>query len=173
MSRVIMIQGTMSSAGKSFLAAGLCRIFKEDGLSVAPFKSQNMALNSFVTEQGEEMGRAQALQAVACGLPAAVRMNPVLLKPTSHVGSQVIVLGLEGRHSQPTAGQQAADGGGEQAFARVGAGALEHQGRHGGFGRDGCRSRIRRAKRGSHASFLTRMRGREQENLQALAASFI
>lgn len=63
MSRVIMIQGTMSSAGKSFLAAGLCRIFKEDGLSVAPFKSQNMALNSYITEEGLEMGRAQVMQA--------------------------------------------------------------------------------------------------------------
>ena len=62
MSRVIMIQGTMSSAGKSFLAAGLCRIFKEDGLSVAPFKSQNMALNSYNTEEGLEMGRAQVMQ---------------------------------------------------------------------------------------------------------------
>ena len=61
MSRVIMIQGTMSSAGKSFLAAGLCRIFKEDGLSVAPFKSQNMALNSYITEEGLEMGRAQVM----------------------------------------------------------------------------------------------------------------
>ena len=67
MSRVIMIQGTMSSAGKSFLAAGLCRIFKEDGLSVAPFKSQNMALNSYITEEGLEMGRAQVMQAEAAG----------------------------------------------------------------------------------------------------------
>ena len=90
-----------------------------------------------------------------------------------HVGVQGHVLGLERRDPQPPAGQQTADGGGEQAFARVGAGALEHQGRHGGFGRDGCRGRIRRAKKGSHASLLTRKRGREQENLQALAASFI
>ena len=89
----LMFQGTCSNAGKSLLAAAVCRLLARRGLRVAPFKAQNMALNSFVTEQGEEMGRAQALQAVACGLPADVRMNPVLLKPTSHVGSQVIVLG--------------------------------------------------------------------------------
>ena len=93
MSRVIMIQGTMSSAGKSFLAAGLCRIFKEDGLSVAPFKSQNMALNSYITEEGLEMGRAQVMQAEAAGIRPESAMNPVLLKPTSHMGSQVIVNG--------------------------------------------------------------------------------
>ena len=93
MSRVIMIQGTMSSAGKSFLAAGLCRIFKEDGLSVAPFKSQNMALNSYITEEGLEMGRAQVMQAEAAGIRPEAAMNPVLLKPTSHMGSQVIVNG--------------------------------------------------------------------------------
>ena len=89
----LMLQGTCSNAGKSLLAAAVCRLLARRGLRVAPFKAQNMALNSFVTEQGEEMGRAQALQAVACGLPADARMNPVLLKPTSHVGSQVIVLG--------------------------------------------------------------------------------
>ena len=93
MSRVIMIQGTMSSAGKSFLTAGLCRIFKEDGLSVAPFKSQNMALNSYITEEGLEMGRAQVMQAEAAGIRPEAAMNPVLLKPTSHMGSQVIVNG--------------------------------------------------------------------------------
>ncbi|MFR8777325.1 MAG: cobyric acid synthase [Enterocloster sp.] len=93
MSRVIMVQGTMSSAGKSFLAAGLCRIFKEDGLSVAPFKSQNMALNSYITEEGLEMGRAQVMQAEAAGIRPEAAMNPVLLKPTSHMGSQVIVNG--------------------------------------------------------------------------------
>lgn len=88
-----MFQGVCSNAGKSLLTAALCRLLARRGLRVAPFKAQNMALNSFVTDQGEEMGRAQALQAVACGLPADARMNPVLLKPTSHTGSQVIVLG--------------------------------------------------------------------------------
>lgn len=89
----IMLQGTCSNAGKSLLTAALCRLLARRGLKVVPFKAQNMALNSFVTHDGKEMGRAQALQAVACGLPADVRMNPVLLKPTSHTGSQVIVLG--------------------------------------------------------------------------------
>lgn len=89
----IMIQGTCSNAGKSLLVAGLCRIFADAGLRPAPFKAQNMALNSYVTENGEELGRAQALQALACGLPADVRMNPVLLKPASDTGSQVIVMG--------------------------------------------------------------------------------
>ena len=89
----IMIQGTMSNAGKSILCAGLCRIFKEDGLKVAPFKSQNMALNSFITKEGFEMGRAQVVQAEAAGVDPDVRMNPILLKPTTDVGSQVIVNG--------------------------------------------------------------------------------
>ena len=93
MARSIMIQGTMSNAGKSVLAAGLCRIFRQDGYSVAPFKSQNMALNSFITREGLEMGRAQVMQAEAAGVEPSVRMNPVLLKPTSDVGSQVIVNG--------------------------------------------------------------------------------
>ena len=89
----IMIQGTMSNAGKSLLCAALCRIFKQDGYRVAPFKSQNMALNSFITEQGLEMGRAQVVQAEAAGIKPSVLMNPVLLKPTTDVGSQVIVNG--------------------------------------------------------------------------------
>jgi adenosylcobyric acid synthase len=89
----IMIQGTMSNAGKSLLAAGLCRIFRQDGLRVAPFKSQNMALNSFITKAGGEMGRAQVVQAEAAGIDPDVRMNPILLKPTTDVGSQVIVNG--------------------------------------------------------------------------------
>lgn len=93
MARVIMIQGTMSNAGKSLLVAGLCRIFKQDGYRVAPFKSQNMALNSYVTEDGLEIGRAQAMQAEACKIAPSVHMNPILLKPTSDMGSQVIVQG--------------------------------------------------------------------------------
>lgn len=93
MSKRIMIQGTMSNAGKSLLAAGLCRIFHQDGLRVAPFKSQNMALNSFITDEGLEMGRAQVVQAEAAGIAPSVLMNPVLLKPCSDKGSQVIVRG--------------------------------------------------------------------------------
>lgn len=93
MAKVIMIQGTMSNAGKSLLVAGLCRIFKQDGYRVAPFKSQNMALNSFITTEGLEMGRAQVMQAEAAGIMPMVCMNPVLLKPTNHTGSQVIVNG--------------------------------------------------------------------------------
>ena len=89
----LMVQGTCSNAGKSLLAAALCRLLARRGLRVAPFKAQNMALNSFVTSDGKEMGRAQVLQAAACGLAPDVRMNPVLLKPTSDTGSQVIVLG--------------------------------------------------------------------------------
>ena len=88
-----MIQGTTSNAGKSFVAAGLCRIFHQDGYRVAPFKSQNMALNSFITRDGLEMGRAQVMQAEAAGQEPDVRMNPILLKPTSDMGSQVIVNG--------------------------------------------------------------------------------
>ncbi len=93
MAKTIMIQGTMSNAGKSLLAAGLCRIFHQDGYRVAPFKSQNMALNSFITEEGLEMGRAQVMQAEAAGIKPSVVMNPILLKPTNDVGSQVIVNG--------------------------------------------------------------------------------
>ena len=93
MAKVIMIQGTMSGAGKSFLVAGLCRIMKQDGYRVAPFKSQNMALNSFITEEGLEMGRAQVMQAEAAGIKPMVCMNPILLKPTNHTGSQVIMNG--------------------------------------------------------------------------------
>ena len=93
MAKNIMIQGTMSNAGKSLLAAGLCRILKQDGYRVAPFKSQNMALNSFITADGKEMGRAQVVQAEAAGIAPDTRMNPILLKPTTDVGSQVIVNG--------------------------------------------------------------------------------
>lgn len=93
MANAIMIQGTMSNVGKSVLTAGLCRIFHQDGYRCAPFKSQNMALNSFITEEGLEMGRAQVMQAEAAGITPSVRMNPILLKPSTDVGSQVIVNG--------------------------------------------------------------------------------
>lgn len=89
----LMVQGTSSNAGKSVLVAALGRILLQDGLRVAPFKAQNMSLNSFVTRGGLEMGRAQVVQAQACRLDPEVRMNPVLLKPSSQVGSQVIVNG--------------------------------------------------------------------------------
>ncbi len=93
MAKAIMIQGTMSNVGKSLLTAGLCRVFQQDGYKVAPFKSQNMALNSGITADGLEMGRAQMMQAEACGIAPDVRMNPILLKPVTDVGSQVIVNG--------------------------------------------------------------------------------
>ncbi|MCX7746414.1 MAG: cobyric acid synthase [Clostridia bacterium] len=91
--KCIMIQGTASSVGKSLVTAGLCRILKQDGLSVAPFKSQNMALNSFITKEGKEMGRAQVVQAEAAGIEPSVFMNPVLLKPTTDKKAQVIIKG--------------------------------------------------------------------------------
>ncbi len=91
--RFLMVQGTMSNVGKSLITAGLCRIFYRDGYRVAPFKSQNMALNSYVTKDGLEMGRAQVLQAQAACVEPDVSMNPILLKPTSNIGSQVIVNG--------------------------------------------------------------------------------
>ncbi len=88
-----MIQGTGSGVGKSLLTAAFCRYFYKAGFKVAPFKAQNMALNSFVTERGEEMGRAQAYQAEACGLKPEVIMNPILLKPSGDNNSQVIIMG--------------------------------------------------------------------------------
>ena len=93
MAKCIMVQGTMSGAGKSLLVTALCRIFRQDGLRAAPFKSQNMALNSYITRDGLEMGRAQVAQAEAAGLEPDVRMNPILLKPSSDTGSQLIVGG--------------------------------------------------------------------------------
>lgn len=93
MAKAIMVQGTMSNAGKSLVCAGLCRVFRQDGYRVAPFKSQNMALNSFITRDGLEMGRAQVVQAEAAGVEPDVRMNPILLKPVTNAGSQVIVNG--------------------------------------------------------------------------------
>ncbi|XTZ39869.1 cobyric acid synthase [Salmonella enterica] len=93
MTQAIMLQGTASDVGKSVLVAGLCRIFYQDGLKTSPFKSQNMALNSGITPQGHEMGRAQIFQAHAAGIEPDVRMNPVLLKPTSDRKAQVVLMG--------------------------------------------------------------------------------
>lgn len=89
----MMLVGTGSDVGKSILCAGFCRIFKQDGYAPAPFKAQNMSLNSYPTPDGLEIGRAQAVQAEACGIAARVEMNPVLLKPTTHMSSQVVLFG--------------------------------------------------------------------------------
>lgn len=89
----IMLLGTGSNVGKSIIAAGLCRVFYQDGYSVAPFKSQNMALNSYITKDGKEMGRAQVVQAEAANIEPEAFMNPILLKPTTDRKSQVIVNG--------------------------------------------------------------------------------
>ncbi len=91
--KCIMIQGTASSVGKSLITAGMCRVFRQDGYKVAPFKSQNMALNSFITSEGKEMGRAQVVQAEAAGVEPSVEMNPILLKPTTDKKAQVILNG--------------------------------------------------------------------------------
>lgn len=92
--KCIMIQGTASSVGKSLITAGMCRVFRQDGYKVAPFKSQNMALNSFITSEGKEMGRAQVVQAEAAGIEPSVEMNPILLKPTTDKKAQVIINGI-------------------------------------------------------------------------------
>ena len=100
--KLLMLQGTGSSVGKSALVAGLCRLYHQRGVKVAPFKAQNMALNSFITSDGAEIGRAQATQAEACGLEPHVDMNPVLIKPNSDTGAQVII------HGRPVANMTAA-----------------------------------------------------------------
>lgn len=97
-SAVLMIQGTASDVGKSVIVTALCRIFAQDGLHPAPFKSQNMALNSYVTPDGFEIGRAQGIQAEACGIDATTDMNPVLIKPTGEMHSQIVVHGRPYRH---------------------------------------------------------------------------
>jgi len=98
MAKAIMIQGTMSSAGKSLVTTGLCRLFAQDGHKVAPFKSQNMSRNFFTLPDGGKMSRAQVLQAEAAGIEADARMNPILLIPTTDIGSEVIVNGQSRGH---------------------------------------------------------------------------
>lgn len=100
MAKTIMIQGTMSSVGKSLLTTGLCRVFRQDGYSVAPFKSQNMSQNAFVLDGGLQMSRAQAIQAEAAGIPPEALMNPVLLKPVTDMGAEVFVNGESRGHQR-------------------------------------------------------------------------
>src|SRR5205807_3785178 len=98
-----MVCGTASDAGKSHVVSGLCRVLARRGLKVAPFKAQNMALNSFVTAGGHEIGRAQGAQALAAGVEPDVAMNPILLKPTGERTSQVVVMGRPVAHMDATA----------------------------------------------------------------------
>jgi adenosylcobyric acid synthase len=98
----LMIQGTGSYVGKSLIVAGLCRIFKKDGFNVVPFKAQNMSLNSFVTREGGEMGRAQVVQAEAAGIEPHVDMNPILIKPNTDIGAQIIIHGKVYRNMSAT-----------------------------------------------------------------------
>jgi adenosylcobyric acid synthase len=98
MAKAIMVQGTGSDVGKSILVCALCRIFRQEGLRVAPFKSQNMSNNSYVTADGREMGRAQVAQAEAAGILPTAEMNPILLKPSGNNGSQIITMGRPLRH---------------------------------------------------------------------------
>ena len=93
MAKVIMVQGTTSNAGKSLTVAALCRIFKQDGYNVAPFKSQNMTSITYIDHEGLEMGTAQAMQAEAAGIKPEARMNPILLKPTGDKGAQIVLNG--------------------------------------------------------------------------------
>lgn len=103
MAKTIMVQGTMSSAGKSLLTAGLCRVFRQDGYRVAPFKSQNMSSFFYTTPEGLAMSRAQVVQAEAAGIPPDVRMNPILLVPQSNMGSEVFIHGTSRGHMQAAA----------------------------------------------------------------------
>src|SRR5439155_2237980 len=99
----VMVCGTASDAGKSHVVTGLCRLLAREGVRVAPFKAQNMALNSFVTPSGHEIGRAQGVQALAAGAVPEVAMNPILLKPTGERTSQVVVMGRPWRHLEAAA----------------------------------------------------------------------
>src|SRR5436853_7511023 len=101
-----MVCGTASDGGKSAVVAGLCRLLARRGVRVAPFKAQNMALNSYVTPSGHEIGRAQGVQALAAGVEPEVAMNPILLKPTGERTSQVVVLGRPWAHLDAAAYQQ-------------------------------------------------------------------
>ncbi len=126
MARAIMFQGTGSDVGKSVLVAGLCRVARNRGLNVRPFKPQNMSNNAAVSDDGGEIGRAQWLQALACGVPSSVHMNPVLLKPQTDMGSQVVVQGqvrgeARGRYYQELKPQLMAAV--MESFARISQGA--------------------------------------------------